>query len=374
MLSRRHFLATAAAGTTAAAWGLTVPSSLAFALEPPRAPQPGGPILLNNNENAYGPFPSALKAAQESLSVAMRYPDRAADALIEQIATLHKVRPEQVMLGTGSTEILRAAAEAFTGPGRKLITAAPTFEALGVYSERRGAPVVKVPLRSDYAHDLEAMAARADASTGLIYLCNPNNPTASLTPRAEIEAFLPKLPRQTIVLIDEAYHHFTIGAPGYRSFLDAPVADDRVVVARTFSKIYGMAGLRLGYGVAAPQVAERLRRCQAWDNVNVVALLAGAASLSDTVATSAAAARNARDRQAFLAQAAARKLAAIPSFANFVMLDSGRPVRRVIGHFKSAGILIGRPFPPMDTCVRVSLGLPEEMRRFWEVWDTLPRA
>lgn len=374
MVSRRQFLTTTAAGAAAAAvLPLSFPAALA-ALEPPRVPQAGGPILLNSNENAYGPFASARKAAQESLALAMRYPDHQRDTLIEQIAAHHKVKPEQVTLGAGSTEILRAAAEAFTGQGRKAVTAAPTFEALGGYAKRRGNEVVTVPLRADYGHDLEAMAAQSDAATGLVYVCNPNNPTASLTPRAEIEAFLGKLPKNTLVLIDEAYHHFALGAPGYESFLDRPVDDERVIVARTFSKIYGMAGLRLGYAVAAPKVAEQLNRLEAWDNANVVVLAAGAASLSDMAAMRAAAGRNATDRSTFVAKAQARKLAPIPSYANFFMMDAGRPAHAVIEHFKANGILIGRPFPPMDTFVRISLGLPPEMRRFWEVWDTLPPA
>lgn len=372
MVSRRQFLTTAAAGAAAAAvLPLSFPAALA-ALEPPRVPQAGGPILLNSNENAYGPFASARKAAQDSLALAMRYPDKQRDALIEQIAALHKVEPEQVALGAGSTEILRVAAEAFPGQGRKAVTAAPTFEALGGYAKRRGNEVVSIPLRADYGHDLEAMAARCDAATGLVYICNPNNPTASLTPRTEIEDFLGKLPKNTLVLIDEAYHHFAVGAPGYESFLDRPVNDERVIVARTFSKIYGMAGLRLGYAVAAPKIAEQLRALESEDNANVIVLAAGAASLADTASMRAAVERNAADRSTFLSQAKGRKLAPIPSYANFFMMDAGRPAHTVIEHFKSRGIRIGRPFPPMDTFVRISLGLPPEMRRFWEVWDTLP--
>lgn len=367
-LSRRRFFSAAAA--TAATMPFTS-EMLAFA-EPQRvgaASGHAGEIILNSNENAYGPLPTAVKAMQDALRFAHRYPDSHYDELWDAIAQTHKVKREQVFLGCGSGDILRMVAEEFTGPDRPLVMGAPAFEALGHYAQRRNAKVVKVPLRaSDHAHDLEKMLAAVPDGLALLYVCNPNNPTASLTPRAEIEAFLQKLPPDAYVVIDEAYHHFVTDA-GYRSFADQPVSGPRVIVARTFSKIYGLAGMRVGYCIAHPQTIERIGKHYVFDNPNVVGTLGARASLEDQSGLAAAVKRIVGDRTRFEAEAHKRKLRVIPSQANFVMFDSGRPVRQAIEFFRKHNVLIGRPFPPYETHVRISLGTPEEMQAFWRVWD-----
>jgi histidinol-phosphate aminotransferase len=370
-LSRRNFLGTLGLGATATAFAITGLERIVLA-EPPRAATAGGPILLNSNENAYGLFPSVEKAALEGLRVANRYPFKIYNDAAERIAACNKVSPKQVLLGNGSTEVLAMAARAFTGPGHKLIAAVPTFESVLVYARDRGAQVVEVPLTATYAHDLDAMLARAGSDTGLVYICNPNNPTATLTPRRDIESFLRKLPASTYVLIDEAYHHFATDSPDYQSFIEKPVDDPRVIVARTFSKIYGMAGLRLGYSVATPETTRRLQPWQLEDNGNMIALHAAIAALADDTAMRAAVARNASDRKEFLRQAAVRKLHAIPSYANFAMVETGRPVRQVIRHFRDDNIAVGRPFPRMENFLRVSFSKPDDMAAFWQSWDKLP--
>jgi len=286
---------------------------------------------------------------------------------------LHNVSRDQVIPGCGSTEILRLAVVTFLQPGKKLIIPVPTFEAIADYSESISAGIIKVPLTSTFSHDLDQMLARVDQNTTLIYICNPNNPTGSLTPRKQIEAFIEKLPAHTYVLIDEAYHHFA-HAPEYVSFIDHPLQDDRVIVARTFSKVYGMAGVRLGYGIGSAQVMERLRRHKLQDNLNMLAAAAGAAALDDTDGTRVAIQRNAEVRLRFHNDAVGRGLKPIPSQANFTMLETGRPVHDLIEHFRRNQILIGRPFPPMNTYARISLGTPAEMACFWQIWDTLPAA
>jgi histidinol-phosphate aminotransferase len=263
---------------------------------------------------------------------------------------------------------------AFLGPGQKLVLSWPTFEALGEYARSTGADVVKLPLTSSYAHDLDAMLSQAGDGPCLLHVCNPNNPTASLTPRKDLEAFINKLPQNSYLIVDEAYHHFATDSPEYASFIDHPVDHPRVIVARTFSKIYGMAGMRLGYAVSTPEVAERLRKFQTQDNVNMVVAQAALAGLEDTAEMQAAVRRNAADRQEFFSQAARRGLKPIPSYTNFVMMDAGRPATEVANHFKQNGILIGRRFPPMETFVRVSLGKPNEMQQFWKVWDAMKTA
>ena len=372
MISRRSLFKTAAFGAAAAA-SATFPAELFSWAEPPRESQPGGPILLNSNENAYGPLPAAL-AMPNPFKDANRYPDSSVDLLTEKLAKLHKVGTDQVVLGCGSTEILKMAASAFTGPDRKLIMAAPTFEAIGFYAEAVKAPVVRLPLAESQAHPLAAMASEAAKNAGLVYLCNPNNPTGSLTPRKELENFVRALPRDVYVVMDEAYHHFVPASADYISFVSTPVNDDRVIVARTFSKIYGMAGLRLGYAITSPKTARLLAAQKLEDNANVFALRCALASLDNTDDYGIAVLRNANDRTVFMHEAAARKVAVIPSSTNFVMINTLRPVRGVIEHFKKNNIRIGRPFPPMDTWARISLGTPEQMKAFWQVWDKMPKT
>lgn len=369
--SRRSFLGTLGLGATAAAVGFSGLEQIALG-EPPRTAAVNGFRLLNSNENAYGMFPSVEKACVEGLRVANRYPFKIYNDVVARVAASIKISPKQVLLGNGSTEVLAMCSRAFTGPGRKLIAAVPTFESSLAYSRARGAQVIEVPLTAGYAHDLDAMLASAGSDTGLVYICNPNNPTASLTPRRDIEAFVRKLPANAYVLIDEAYHHFATDSPEYVSFIEKPVDDPRVIVARTFSKIYGMAGLRLGYSAAMPETTKLLQAWQLEDNGNMIALHAGLAALDDDTAMHAAVARNAADRREFMRQAAARKLHTIPSFANFAMLETGRPVRQVIKHFRDENIAVGRPFARMENFVRVSFSTPDDMAVFWQTWDRLP--
>jgi histidinol-phosphate aminotransferase len=370
MLSRRSFFKTAGLGAAAVATTSFPGTQLLSWAEPPRAPQPGGPILLSSNENAYGPLPSVL-ALKNPFQDANRYPDRGYDQLIERIAGMHKVKADQVTLGCGSTEILKLAACAFTGPGKKLVMAAPTFEAIGFYGQATKADVVKVPLASNSAHQLTQMAQAVGKEGGLIYICNPNNPTASLTPRRSLENFVRELPPNTYVLMDEAYHDFVPVSADYISFLQTPVDEDRVIVARTFSKIYGMAGLRLGYAVTSAKNSRTMAAYKLEDSTNILALRSGLTSLDHEDEHKTAVQRNANDRDEFLRQAAQRKLQVIPSWTNFVMINTQRPIRTVIDYFKTNNIRIGRPFPPMDTFARISLGKPDEMTAFWQVWDKM---
>src|SRR5207247_1518125 len=171
------------------------------------------------------------------------------ETLRKAIAARHHVTPEHVTLGCGSGEMLRTAVDLFARPGKKIIVALPTFEAVSV----SGADLVEVPLRKDYAHDLDAMLAASDAHAGLIYVCTPNNPTGTLTRRADLEAFLRRLPAGAHVLIDEAYHDYIGGSLEHASFADRPVDDERVIVSRSFSTIHGLAGMRIGYAIAAPR-------------------------------------------------------------------------------------------------------------------------
>jgi histidinol-phosphate aminotransferase len=371
-ISRRKFLKVTTAVGTALHFPLSE-TSIATPLEPTRFDHNDNLIRLYSNENAYGPSVAVRNAIASATSSANRYPRLQYPGLMEYVAGIHKVRPEQVLLGCGSTEILRMTVFAFLTSGKRLIQASPTFEAIGKYAETVGANnVTAVPLTRAFAHDLDGMLAHADASAGLVYICNPNNPTGSITPRRDIETFISKLSASTFVLIDEAYHHYAGKSGMYASFIDHPIDDERVIVTRTFSKVYGLAGLRLGYAIGSAAVIQQMHKFAVQDNVNAIATQAATAALDDVKGVSQAIQRNTNDREEFFNQALGRSLTPIDSHTNFVMMNTFHPADEVISHFRSNNILIGRRFPPMDSYIRVSLGLPEEMLAFWRVWDALP--
>lgn len=368
-ISRRSLLRTFGASAAGAAVQSLVSVSPSAA-EPQSASL--GPILLNCNENAYGPSEKVLAVIREGASFSNRYPRTEYDTLIAKIAAFHAVKPEQVALGCGSSEILRSAAAQFLGSGKKLIQASPTCPALGKFAQAGGVQVVDVPINKMYQHDLGAMLARVSDSAGLIYICNPNNPTGTLTPRTDIESFIRKLPAKTMVLIDEAYHHFVNPNRDYASFLDQPLDDPRVMVVRTFSKVYGLAGMRVGYVVAAPDIARRFSAERLQSGVTVISAKTAAAALDDSEYVRLAIKRNADDLQEFMNRVNGYMLRALDSHTNFVMLNPMRPPEQVIEHFKKNNILIGPLIPAMPKYIRVSLGTPAEMQQFWNVWGLLP--
>src|SRR5271156_4773236 len=328
------------------------------------------PIRLDRNENAYGPSPNAVAEVLKNANSVNRFPG-SSDVLGSSLASVHSVRPEQILLGAGSTAIMKMAVNAFLRIGRKLVLATPTFELIGHYALANGAQISAVPLRHDYAHDLEAMLAAVNSETGLVYICNPNNPTGTLTDRQEIDRFLEKLPERVPVIIDEAYHEYAGGSGAYVSFLDRPSHHPRVIVTRTFSEVYGLAGLRLGYAFAQPKILNALAREKLEMEIGSLTLAAGLAALADTEFTAICVQRNQDDRQEFVNQANARMLRVLDSHTNFSCLNVMRPAKEIIEHYQKNDILLGPGIPVMPNYVRVSLGAPEEMREFWAVWDLL---
>jgi histidinol-phosphate aminotransferase len=373
-ISRRTLLNRLAAGAIAGVACNTVSELAAFADAFPlsEANLPAKPILLSRNENAYGPSPKVLAAVREALLTCNRYPRTECELLSSKVAGLHHVRPEQVILGCGASEIMCMAAMTVLGPGKKLVQASPTYPVLGEFARSIDAEVINVPLNRMYEHDLDAMLARCDASTGLVYICNPNNPTGTLTPRKDIEAFIRKLPASTFVMIDEAYHDFVAGTSGYTSFLDDPIDDTRVMAARTFSKIHGLAGMRIGYLVTPANLPPRLSTAPLRLGVSAVAARAASAALDDSEYVRTAAMRNANDRQEFLNQVNARMLRAIESHTNFVLVNPLRPVDHVVEHLGKHNIFVAPSVPQMSKYLRISLGTPAEMLEFWRVWDLMP--
>ncbi|MBE0593644.1 MAG: aminotransferase class I/II-fold pyridoxal phosphate-dependent enzyme [Gemmatimonadales bacterium] len=335
---------------------------------PPRAitAQTASSIRLSSNENPLGIAPAARDAIIRGLDEANRYPRLRAE-LHEVLAGKLGVTTRNVVLGAGSTEVLKLAVEAFAGSPGTLVLASPTYEDAEWYASVEGIRVEKVPLRADYSHDIPAMHALAARLQGpvCVYLCNPNNPTGTVTSSAEIDDWIGTAPDHVSFLVDEAYIDF-VEDPGYHSALPWIDRKPNVLVARTFSKVHGMAGVRLGYGLVHEDAVESLRRRQVRNNANHLALVAGLASLEsdEFVAQSLRVNRHGRE----IACACFRELGLeyLPSQTNFVMHRIGGDLRTHITRMREHGFQVGRPFPPMLEYNRVSIGLPEEMELFAE--------
>ncbi len=357
--------AAAAPGAAAAPAAAVVAAAPAAAVVAAPIVRPGSVVALDSNENPYGPSPAALEAMLRAQAEASRYPDPLETPLQEDLARLHHVAPEQIVLGCGSGEILKMADEAFLGPGRTLVVAEPTFEAVLRFAGLEKAESIRIPLDHDHKHDLAAMAKAVDARTGMIYVCNPNNPTGTIVPGRALEAFIKGLPAGVVVLVDEAYHHF-VEDPAYQSAAERLADHPDVVVVRTFSKIHGLAGMRLGYAVGSKERIEALRQHAVWSNGNAAVLEAARASLGDT-ANLARLKRLMNDTRAWLvSELKSDGRAVIPSEANFVMIDLGTDVGPVIEALRARGIHPGRRFPAMPQWLRVSIGTRPETAAFLE--------
>src|SRR6266487_233206 len=360
-ISRRKFARLLGAGAAAA----IVRPRFSVATERPSvktAPTGSVVVRLSANENPYGPSSQAHAAMNNSFDLCCRYPDEANDVLLEKIAKINGVSREQIALGDGSSEILKLCAETFTGPTQgKVIAADPTFEAILEYSKANGAEVVKVPLTSAFAHDLSKMSAAA--KNGLIYICNPNNPTASITPKNDLREFIANTPRETMILVDEAYFHYA-DSPDYESMIPLIKDHPNLLVARTFSKIYGMAGLRCGYCVAQPETIKRMHGFQMFDSVNIMALAAASASLDDVDQVNNGRKMSSEAKSFTISELDKIGLKQIPSQANFIMFDCKRPVVPIIKAMKEKNVQVGRLFPALPNHMRLTIGKKSEMEAF----------
>jgi len=358
-MTRRAF-----AGTLGAAAGVAIldtPLVSRTADAATKRARPSDAVILSSNENPYGPSAGALEAAAKA--AANRYPDALEEEAREAIAKLHRVATDQVLLGCGSSEILRMADLAFCGPGRRVVAAEPTFEAVLMFAKVLHADGVKVALTGEFRHDLPKMAAACDTSTGLVYVCNPNNPTATIVTGDEMAAFAAKVPASATILVDEAYHHFVEDAR-YRSSLELIPTHPNVVVARTFSKIYGMAGLRLGYAVGSKETIAAMSPYASWSNTNAAVLAAAVASLADPDLVPRQKKLLNDTRKWLVSELTKQGRRTMPSEANFVMVDVGGDVASVIQAFRAKKILVGRKFPSLPNWLRVTVGKRDEVAAF----------
>jgi len=319
---------------------------------------PPGAVMINANENPLGPCPEAMEAVHNIVAKGGRYLYSETDKLQAAMAQQEGLDAESVRIFVGSSPALHQAVLAFTSPTRPLVTADPGYEAGGRAADFIGAPVIKVPLTSTYAHDVKAMAAASPAA-GLLYVCNPNNPTGTLTPKSDIEWLVANKPAGSVVMIDEAYTHIS-DAP-FNSDLVAQGKD--VVILRTFSKIYGMAGLRAGAAFARPDLMKKLSGWGA-TMMPITGMAAATASLGvkDLVPTRRKLIGQVReDTFNFLEK---NNYKYVPSVSNCFMLDTGRPGMEVVMALRKENVFIGRVWPVWPKYVRVTVGTADEMQKF----------
>jgi len=319
---------------------------------------------LANNENGWGPSETVIKAMTDAWKYANRYgyPD---GGIVEAIAAHHGLKPENVILGAGSGEILKVVDDAFLVDHKKVVGVDPTYGSVYRYATNSKADAIRLPLLKDYRMDIPGLIRATKLNyrdVGFVYLCNPNNPTGNIVPKQEIKLLLDSLPGDVPVLIDEAYHHF-VTSPDYATSVPYVLEGRPVIVTRTFSKIAALAGMRLGYGLAPKELIERMRQFTS-GSICAIVKHGGVAALKDTAYE-----HKIRQMTIALRDKTTKELRSlgyqvIPSEANFFMVHVGRDVTQVAEDFKKRSVLVGRKFPPMNNWLRVSVGTEPEMARF----------
>lgn len=330
-----------------------------------------GMIRLDSNENPNGPGSRVYEVIHKHLNDSNRYPVKSEDDLAAEIARVHGIKPENVLLGCGSGELLRSAVSGFTSKDRALVAPEPTFEAPGNWARFIGVPVNAPKVDSALRLDLNAMIDAAKGA-GLVYFCNPNNPTATVHGSADVADYVSKvnsLSPETTILVDEAYHEY-VDEPSYKTAIPMALTNPRVVVTRTFSKVFGMAGLRLGYAIGLPATLARIQPWNLGSNVNALAIAAAQATVGDAAHIEREQKRNrvARDMTVKFFQGAGYTVAKCD--ANFLMVDIRRDSKDFKMECVKHKVAIGRPFPSLPNHARVSIGTVAEMKKAIPVFRT----
>lgn len=319
---------------------------------------------LASNENPYGPPDSVMKAMTQAFKYSNRYsyPD---GNLLQEIADHHGVKTENILLGAGSGEILDVVGTTFLLGQKKVVGVEPTYNSVYQHASGVKAPVIALPLLKDYRQDIPAIIQATKLNyrdVGFVYICNPNNPTGLVVTKQEIKQLLDAIPTDVPVLIDEAYHHF-VEDPNYATSVPYVIEGRPVIIARTFSKIAALAGMRLGYAIAPKDLIDRMRPYSV-ASINALVKWAGVAALKDTAAAERVKTMTLQLRKKASTDLEGLGYKVIPSETNFFMVHIRRPVVPVIEEFRQRGVLVGRPFPPMLEHLRVSIGTADEMSRF----------
>lgn len=321
-----------------------------------------GAVKLASNENPLGPSSNALAAAHAALDDIQRYPDGNCFVLKQALARHLGVDAGQITVGNGSNDVLELAARAFVGATHEIVFSAHAFAVYSIVTQAIGASAVITPARA-WGHDLDAMRAAIGERTRLVFIANPNNPTGTWLPARELEAFVLALPRHVLAVVDEAYFEY-VEESAYASMLSLIARCPNLIVTRTFSKAYGLAGLRVGYAVSTPEVAGVLNRVRQPFNVNAVALAAATAALKDPEHVRRAVAVNRQGMRQIVQGVQRLGWRSIPSVGNFVCVDLGRPADRAYEHLLREGVIV-RPIASygMPNHLRITVGLPEENER-----------
>lgn len=334
-----------------------------------------GMVRLDSNENPNGPGQRVYDTLTRHLTDSNRYPVKGEDDLIQVLAKLHNVSVANVILGCGSGELLRTAVYAFTTPNKGLVSPEPTFEAPANFAKFLNHPVISPKVDAKLSIDLDAMTDAAKGA-GLVYLCNSNNPTATAHSKSDVVAYIEQVNRlspDTIILVDEAYHEY-IDAPGYGSVIPVAMTNPRVVVTRTFSKVFGMAGLRAGYAIGQADTLKKMASYLLGSNVNQLALMAAMVAVTDTAHIAAEQKKN-REARAF-----ARKFFTDAGYTvhaadgNFFMVDIRRDAKAFKMECVKHNVAIGRQFPSHPNHARVSVGTLAEMKKAVPVFKSVLAA
>ncbi len=330
-------------------------------------------IKLASNENAFGPSPRALEAMKKQLASSHRYPDAGGFYLREKLAERHGMEAEQVVLGCGSTELIQLLCRIYCAPGAVGLSAEGSFVMFPLSVQAAGGEAVLVPLK-EYAYDLDALAAALDARTRAVYLANPNNPTGTLFTAGEMDRFLEKVPENVLVILDEAYCDYVERADYSRS-MDTVRGGRYLIVLRTFSKVYGLAGLRIGYGIGHPEIIAALNKIHSPFNVSSLAQVAALAALDDAEHVRRSVELTSQGRAFLEAELSKLGFMVVPSAANFVYLETGRKAQEECEALLKQGVIV-RPmgFMGLPAGLRVTVGTPEENQRVVEAFAHLQAA
>ncbi|MFQ5570746.1 MAG: pyridoxal phosphate-dependent aminotransferase [Rhodothermales bacterium] len=361
LMNRRQWLKT---GTLAAVGVAIRPESTVLASPTPAPSFPlNKPLRLHSNENPYGPSESARRAMQVAFDEGNLYPHATYKELQSLIAQREGLTPDHVVLGAGSHEILRMTAMAYGLAGGEILTAYPTYEGMENYARTIGAHVHRIPLDDDFLIDLDLMDRRTTQAVKLVFVCNPNNPTGTVLPGQRVQAFCEEVARRSVVFVDEAYYEL-VEDPDYYSMTALVRDGHNVIVSRTFSKIFGLAGLRIGYGLARPDIAARLRTFETGAGKNVLGIRAAIAAYQDPDFIAFSRSKNAEARTYVTQVLEELGHRCLPSHTNFVFFHLKQNIRQFRANMERRGILVGRPFPPFLDWCRLSLGTPEQMHTF----------
>lgn len=389
-VSRRHFVG----GAAAALGTLAIAPELAAGREPSVTRRgirrvPGGPPMLraldevdeydalahlSSNENPFGPSDKTLEAMNYAFKYSMRYgyPD---NDVHEKIASAHGVSTDHLLLGAGSGEILEVVGLTYLGHGKKVIGVEPSYGSVYRHASGIDADTVLLPLEDDYRQNVQWMVDATNRNyrdVGFVYVCNPNNPTGVCMTADEIAYLLDNIPEDVPVLIDEAYHHF-VEDPEYEESLKYVTEGRKVIIARTFSKIYGMAAMRIGFAIAPPEMVDEMSNYST-GSVNALARWGAVAAMEDVAAAEKMLAHNKKWREQTRQDLAGLGFESIPSQTNFFMVNLRQPVAPIRRAFRERQVAVGRDFPPMLDHLRVSVGTEEEMGRFMNAFEDILRS